>query len=109
MLAAGAALSAGLCLPGQAQAWWRGGVFIGVPPVIVGPPVYYPPPVYAPPPVVYAPPPVVYAPPPPSYAPEGPRCYAGAYVCPLQGAVPPGGACSCYGNAGQLIPGRAGG
>ena len=27
---------------------WRGGVFIGVPPVYVPPPVYYPPPYYPP-------------------------------------------------------------
>lgn len=37
---------------------WRGGVFIGVPPVYAPPPVYYPPPSY-----YYAPP--YYAPPPP--------------------------------------------
>lgn len=55
-------------MPHDANAWWRGGVGIGVwvPPVIVAPPPVYaaPPVVYAPPPVVYAPPPVVYAPPP---------------------------------------------
>ena len=37
---------------------WRGGVFIGLPPVYVPPPLYYPPP-----PVYYAPPPVYYPPP----------------------------------------------
>jgi len=54
---AGIALAAALplTLPSQAHAWWRGGVWIGVPPVVVGPPAYY-----APPPVVYAPP--VYGP-----------------------------------------------
>lgn len=36
---------------------WRGGVFIGVPPVYVPPPVYYPPPNYYYPPPYYAPPP----------------------------------------------------
>lgn len=43
-----------LALPSQAHAWWRGGVWIGLPPVVVAPPAYY-----APPPVVY-PPPVYY-------------------------------------------------
>jgi hypothetical protein len=90
--------------PTQAKAWWRGGVFIGLPPVFVAPPYYYPP-VYAPPPVVYAPPPVQYTPAPQSAL----RCYAGGYVCPLQYAQPPGAACSCYGNGGQPVPGRVGG
>jgi len=40
-----------LTMPSHAHAWWRGGVWIGVPPIVVGPPAYY-----APPPVVYAPP-----------------------------------------------------
>jgi hypothetical protein len=47
---------------------WRGGVFIGVPPLIFAPPpVYYRPPPYYPPPY-YAPP---YYPPPYTYG--GPR------------------------------------
>src|SRR5437588_7429436 len=47
-LAAAAALP--LVLPSQAHAWWRGGVWIGIPPVVVGPPAYYAPPaVYTPP------------------------------------------------------------
>jgi hypothetical protein len=33
---------------------WRGGVFIGLPPVYVPPPVYYPPPAYYPAPYAYA-------------------------------------------------------
>ncbi len=35
---------------------WRGGVFIGLPPVYVPPPAYYPPPYYPPPPAYYPPP-----------------------------------------------------
>jgi hypothetical protein len=36
---------------------WRGGVFIGVPPLFIPPPIYYPPPpVYYPPPAYYPPP-----------------------------------------------------
>jgi hypothetical protein len=44
-------------MPNDANAWWRGGVGVGiwVPPVVVAPP-----PVYVPPPVAYAPPPVYY-------------------------------------------------
>jgi hypothetical protein len=51
-------------MPHDANAWWRGGVGVGVwvPPVVVGPPVYWPP-VYAPPPVAYVPPPAYYPPP----------------------------------------------
>ena len=53
VVAAAIAVSAALplTLPSQAHAWWRGGVWIGLPPVVVGPPAYY-----ARPPVVYAPP-----------------------------------------------------
>ncbi|HVZ06899.1 hypothetical protein [Rhodopila sp.] len=57
-----------MAAPGQAQAWWRGGIGVVVPPVVVGPPV-----VVAPAPV-YAAPPVVYAPPPPAYYPR-PRAW----------------------------------
>jgi hypothetical protein len=112
LIAASAAVAVGLGLfaaPGTANAWWRGGVFIGAP-VVVGP--VYPPPVYYPPPPVYyaPPPPVVYAPPgatAPSQSAQS--CYAGPYVCPLQYAMPAGATCSCYSNQGQPIPGRAGG
>lgn len=48
-IAVAAALPA--TVPSQAHAWWRGGVWIGLPPVVVGPPAYY-----APPPAYYAPP-----------------------------------------------------
>jgi hypothetical protein len=110
-IAAGATL-----LPAPAQAWWRGGVFIGVPPVVVGPPVVaYPPPYY---PYPYAYPPAAYAPayPPPAYPPPpdqaqqsqppqmsqaqppyGTTCYAGVYVCPAPGATRVGSGCSCPG------------
>ncbi len=102
--ACAAAIGSVALLPAPAHAWWRGGVFIGVPPIVVGPPVYYPP-VYAPPPVVYAPPPVIYTP-----APQTPyRCYAGGYVCPLRYAAPAGAACTCVGNGGEPVPGRVGG
>ena len=58
----GLAAIGSFAMPHQANAWWRGGVGIGiwVPPVVVAPPVY------AAPPVVYAPPayaPGYYAPP----------------------------------------------
>ena len=73
--AALAILAGAAVLPSSAQAWWRGGVFIGGP-IVVGPPVVaypqpyaYPPAYYAPgyPPAYYAP---GYAPPPPAY-PQG--------------------------------------
>ena len=114
--AVGAAVAIGLGLlaaPGTAHAYWRGGFFFGGP-IVIGP--VLPPPVYYPPPVVYAPPPpVVYSPPGyaqpggPATAESAPSCYAGAYVCPLQYAVPAGANCSCYSNQGRPIPGRAGG
>jgi hypothetical protein len=44
--------------PQEANAWWRGGVW--VPPVVVA----APPPVYYPPPVAYVPPPRYHYPPP---------------------------------------------
>jgi hypothetical protein len=50
-------------LPGEANAWWRGGWCCGVGFGVVVPPVVVAPPVYAPPPVYYAPPPAYYAPP----------------------------------------------
>ena len=69
---AGAALCAAVALPvltpSPAEAWWgpgwhagwgwRGGVAIGLPPVVVGAPVYAPPPAYYPyaPAYAYAPP-----------------------------------------------------
>jgi hypothetical protein len=49
-------------MPHNANAWWRGGVGVGIwfPPVVVAPPVYAPPPAY-----YYPPPPVYYPYPPP--------------------------------------------
>jgi hypothetical protein len=98
-------------LPTPAHAWWRGGVVIGVAPIVP----FYAPPVYVPPPVYYAPPPAYYAPPPafsavpPGFnnggeptAAGGPSCYAGPYVCPTERAIPVGGACSCPGNNGRV-------
>ncbi|MEJ0048341.1 MAG: hypothetical protein WDN04_21105 [Rhodospirillales bacterium] len=100
-----------------ASAWWRGGVWIGVPPIVVGP-AYYPPPYYYPP--AYYPPPVYYPPPAgyPQPAPQasgtaqaqpqhpaqsqapvvyGSMCYAGVYSCPAAAKSPVGGVCSCPG------------
>ena len=54
-------------MPHNANAWWSGGVGVGiwVPPVVVAPPVYAPPPVayYPPPPPYYPPPRRVWVPP----------------------------------------------
>ena len=114
-------VAASFMAPVAAQAWWRGGVWIGVPPVVVAPPAYYypPPPAYYPPPYpgYYAPPAYTPAPPPDqqgqyegapapqgneqaqaqSNAPYGAMCYAGVYNC----AAPPntrvGSVCSCPG------------
>ena len=65
-----------------AQAWWHGGVFIGVPPVVVAPapvypPYYYPPAYYPPayyPPAYYPPPAYAY---PPAAAPQNQGQYQG--------------------------------
>ena len=79
-------------------------------------PFYAPPVVVAPPPVVYAQPPVAYgygygAPVPYAYTPPGyaaaPRCFAGAYICPLDRPGVVGGPCSCPTNTGRA-PGRVG-
>ena len=91
--------------PSPAQAWWRGGLWVGV-----APPLYFAPPVYVPPPVYYAPPPMAYAPP-PFYVSPPPRysstCYAGVYTCPMQSAGPLGTPCSCPAERGRAY-GRAG-
>ncbi|HTZ69634.1 MAG TPA: hypothetical protein VMB71_03200 [Acetobacteraceae bacterium] len=91
-----------------AAAWWRGGVWIGVPPVVVTPPAYYPPyyPYYYPP--YYAPPP--YYPPAATPIPKaqnqsgvsgpvayGTTCYAGVYSCQAPAKSPVGGGCTCPG------------
>ena len=115
-MAALAALAGASLVPAPAKAWFRGGVFFGFPPVVIGPPaVAYPPPYYYPPAYyapgyygpAYAPPPASYAPLPeaPAPAPEmsqaevpfGSTCYAGTYVCraPAQSRVD--SECSCPG------------
>lgn len=90
-----------------AAAWWRGGVWIGVPPIVVGPPAYYPPPVYYPPPPAYyaPPPPAAYAPPPSQSA--GQSCNAGPYVCPMDHPVASGSSCYCLSNNRTQVWGRA--
>ena len=109
-VAALAALAGAALIPAPAKAWFRGGVFFGFPPVVIGPPVvayppaYYPPPYYAP--GYYGPaypPPASYAPPPgqeqmsEANIPLGTTCYAGVYVCkaPAQSRIDTG--CSCPG------------
>ncbi len=101
-------LVAGALATTPASAWWRGGVWIGVPPIVVGPayyPPYYPPAYY--PPGYYYPPPGYYAPP-AQTAPSGQKqaqgpvvygsmCYAGVYSCPAAAKSPVGGVCSCPG------------
>ena len=86
-----------LAIPSAAHAFWRGGVFIGFAPFVVGPPVYYGPPIYYPPPVVYQP-----------AQPPGRSCYAGAYVCPLALPGPVGGPCSCPADRGNWAAGSIG-
>jgi hypothetical protein len=99
VLAVGAAY-----LPATAHAWWRGGVWVGVPFSYVAPPPVY----YAPPPVVYAPPPVVYDPNAPQPGYQQPQvasagsCAAGAYICPLDQPLQPGSPCSCPANRGRV-------
>jgi hypothetical protein len=120
MLVACAAILGGtMFAAAPAQAWWRGGVWIGVPPVVVGAPAYYPPYYY--PPAYY--PPYGYYPPPAYPYPAGPQsvpapqtqsqtttttqtntqvaygstCYAGVYVCPAPGSTAIGAGCACPG------------
>jgi hypothetical protein len=112
-----AALAAAALMPATANAWWHGGVFIGVPPIVVGPPVYpypYPyayPPGYYYPPAPYAPgyyPPAGTAAPksaPQSKAPQmsqantpyGATCYAGFYTCAAAPQSHVGSGCTCPG------------
>jgi hypothetical protein len=115
---------AGSAVTTPANAWccgggWRGGVFIGIPPIVVGPPAYPyyappPPAYYPPPPAYYAPPPSGYAPPPTAYAPPqsdgqpgGQSCTAGPYVCPMDHPVTSGSSCYCLGNNRTQVWGRA--
>jgi hypothetical protein len=100
------AVAAAMTLPVAAQAYWRGGVFFGLPPVFVAPPpaYYYPPPAYYYPPAYVAPAPVYAAPPATSSGPPAPgqACYAGPWVCPLNHAIPSGDSCSCVANGGRV-------
>ena len=69
------------CGGAGARGYWSGGVYFGVPPVVVSPygylrPYYGPEPYYSRP-----------------AASEG--CYAGAYVCPLEAPSVVGMPCSC--------------
>lgn len=82
-----AATVAALLGAGAAEAHWRGGVYVGV-----GPYPYSPYPTHRP----YYAPPIYHAPP---AATEG--CYAGAYVCPLEGPAAVGMPCSCPTGRGQ--------
>ena len=109
LVAAGAML-----LPVAAQAYWRGGVFFGFPPIVVAPPpaYYYPPPAYYYPPPAYAVAPPAYAATAPVYAappvtgngppPLAQACYAGPWVCPLERGTPAGNACACAGSGGRV-------
>ena len=65
-------------MPSPANAWWRGGIGIGVyvPPVVVAPAPVYAPPVY------YAPPPAAYYPPPPPNHVWVPPHWEGGYWVP---------------------------
>ncbi len=108
VLAAGAVIMAAT----PASAWWRGGVWIGVPPVVVGPgvvaPYYpYPYPYYPYYPPYYAPPPAYYPPPAATPVPQkqssvgpvtyGAICHAGVYSCAAPARTPVGDGCSCPG------------
>jgi hypothetical protein len=112
-----AALAGAALIPTTAKAWWHGGVFIGLPPVVVGPPVVaypYPPGYYYPYAPGYYPPGYAYAPPPGPTAtqsapqsaapqmsqantPYGSRCYAGVYTCAAAPQSHVGTVCSCPG------------
>jgi hypothetical protein len=68
-------------MPRDANAWWRGGIWVPpvvvvAPPAYVAPPVVYPPPAYVAPPVVYPPPAVYYTAPRRIWVPAH---WAGAY------------------------------
>jgi hypothetical protein len=116
---AAAALVGAALLTSPARAWWHGGFFIGVPPVVVAPvpgyPYYYPPAYY--PPAYYPPayypqayyPPAAYTPVPSQTRAQGSgtqgsdkvaygaMCYAGVYHCAAPSQTPVGETCSCPG------------
>jgi len=105
-LAVAALVGGAALITTPANAWWRGGVWISVPPVVVGPAYPYPYYPYYPyyPPGYYAPPP------PPAPAPQaqnnaetgkavayGTICHAGVYSCPAPYYTPIGKTCACPG------------
>jgi len=106
---AGLTLLVGALAATQASAWWRGGVWIGVPPVVVAPGYYYPPPYYYPPswygPGYYYPPPGYAAQPAPQASATeqkgpvtyGSMCYSGIYTCAAAAKSPVGSVCTCPG------------
>jgi hypothetical protein len=93
----------GCCFRGPGFFPWFGfGGPVFAPGFFVGPPV-----VYAPPPVFFAQPPVFFLDPAANSAPPPPhRCFAGAFICPLDRPGPVGAPCSCPTNttraAGQI-------
>ena len=103
LLPAALALAA-VTAPSAAHAWWRGGIYFGLPPVVVAPSPYYYPPAYYAPPAVYAPPPV-YAPAAGQAARGRPRVAHAVRVTGLPAAA--GAPCSCPTNNGRA-GGRAG-
>ena len=118
-LAVAALLCGAAFLSKPADAWWHGGFFIGVPPVVVAPaypypypypPAYYPPAYY--PPAYYPPAAYPYSPAQPQaqYGSQtttqaqatqtvayGAMCYAGVYNCAAPARSPVGSTCSCPG------------
>lgn len=86
-----AAMAAALAATGAAEAHWRGGggVYVGIAPPLYAPAYPYYRPHHYSPPAYYAPP----------AATEG--CYAGAYVCPLDGPAAVGMPCACPTGRGQ--------
>ncbi len=75
---------AALLAAGAAEAHWRGGPYVGIAPPMYAPAYpHYRPHYYSPPPA----------------ATEG--CYAGAWVCPLDGPAAVGAPCACSTGRGQ--------
>ena len=86
----------GVLAPKPALAWWRAGVWIPGPPIVV-----------VPRPLVAVAPPVVVVPPPVVYAPAAERCYTQFMSCPMEVARPVGSACYCSGPNGDRYYGSA--
>jgi hypothetical protein len=112
-LAVLAVAGGGALLATPAAAWWHGGVFIGLPPVVVAPaPAYYPPypyyPYYPYAPGYYAPPPAATPVPQAQGSTAAPNqsghavaygttCHAGVYTCAAPWYTPVGKTCVCPG------------